>query len=140
MGERSKAMRPIKFRAWDGKIMHTVAELHYCMGPKLDGNGLKFYGPGVGEGWVDGEKIHLMQYTGLKDKNGRDVYEGDIVRTVYDGKEFVGIVVFDESELGFKATNGKENYGTDFQYLTCCEEVEVIGNVYENSELMEAGA
>lgn len=79
-----------------------------------------------------------MQYTGLKDKYGKEIYEGDVVDTVYDGKVFTGVVVYDESELDFKATNGKENYGSNFQYLPCCEEVEIIGNIYENPELLGA--
>ncbi|PFZ19510.1 YopX family protein [Bacillus wiedmannii] len=78
----------------------------------------------------------LRQYTGLKDAHGKEIYEGDIVDTVYDGTLFTGVVVYDESELDFKATNGKENYGSNFQYLPCCEEVEVIGNIYENPELL----
>ncbi|PFA75838.1 YopX family protein [Bacillus cereus] len=80
-----------------------------------------------------------MQYTGLLDKNGKEIYEGDVVDTIYDGKLFTGVVVYDKSELDFKATNGKENYGSNFQYLPCCEEVEVIGNLYENPELLNRG-
>ncbi|MHA4046429.1 YopX family protein [Bacillus cereus] len=81
--------------------------------------------------------FNVMQYTGLKDKNGKEIYEGDVVDTVYDGKLFTGVVVYDESELDFKATNGKENYGSNFQYLPCCDEVEIIGNIYENPELLK---
>nr|WP_257148753.1 YopX family protein [Bacillus cereus] len=84
-------------------------------------------------------EVELMQYTGLLDKNGKEIYEGDVVDTIYDGKLFTGVVVYDKSELDFKATNGKENYGSNFQYLPCCEEVEVIGNLYENPELLNRG-
>lgn len=85
----------------------------------------------------DDEPCYLMQYTGLKDVHGKEIYEGDVVNTIYDGELFTGVVVYDESELGFKATNGKENYGSNFQYLPCCEEVEIIGNIYENPELLK---
>jgi uncharacterized phage protein (TIGR01671 family) len=72
------------------------------------------------------------QHIRLPDKNSKKIYEGDTVRCIYDGVETVHIVVFDKSELDFKATNGKEEYGNHFQYMTCCEEVEVIGNIHDN--------
>lgn len=79
----------------------------------------------------------IGQYTSLKDKNGKRVFEGDVVRAVYNREENIYVVVWDEEELDFKATNGKENYGRNFQYMPCCEEVEIIGNVYDNPELLD---
>jgi uncharacterized phage protein (TIGR01671 family) len=78
---------------------------------------------------VDPETVG--EYTGLIDKNGTKIFEGDTLRVVYNTKEFEYIVVWDESESGFKATNGKENYGDNFQYLGCCDEIEVVGNIYD---------
>ncbi|MGN0415352.1 MAG: YopX family protein [Agathobacter sp.] len=72
-----------------------------------------------------------------EDWHGRLVFENDIISLVYDGKAYVYKVVWDESELDFKATNGKENYGRNFQYLTCCEDVKVLGNSFDNPNLME---
>lgn len=84
---------------------------------------------------VDGETI--CQCTGLKDKNGKLIWENDIVMTVYDGNEHIYQVVWDESELDFKATNGKENYESNFEYLPCCDEIEILGNCFDNPELLE---
>ena len=80
----------------------------------------------------------ICQCTGLKDKNSNLIWENDIVRTIYDGIEHIYQVIWDKSELDFKATNGKEFYKSNFEYLPCCEEVEVIGNIFENKELLES--
>lgn len=79
----------------------------------------------------------ICQCTGLKDKNANLIWENDIVRTVYDGNEHIYQVVWDESELDFKATNGKENYESNFEYLPCCDEIEILGNCFDNPELLE---
>lgn len=85
----------------------------------------------------DVDPATVGQYTGLTDKNGVKIFEGDVVRVVYDGGENIFVVVWDNDELDFKATNGKENYGPGgFQYMPCCDEVEVIGNIHDNSEFM----
>ena len=61
----------------------------------------------------------VCQYTGVTDKNGTKIFEGDIVRVVYNGNEYEYIVMW---------------YGNNFQYLNCCDEIEIIGNIYDNPE------
>lgn len=89
------------------------------------------------ENWHKVDKDTICQCTGLKDKNGELIWENDIVRTVYDRNEHIYQVVWDESELDFKATNGKENYESNFEYLPCCDEIEILGNRFDNPELLE---
>lgn len=60
----------------------------------------------------------ICQFTGLCDKNGKRIWESDVVWLVYDGKEHIYQIVWDNSELDFKATNGEENYGSNFEYFT----------------------
>lgn len=64
------------------------------------------------------------------------IWENDVIETIYDGNANIYIVKWDESELDFKATNGEENYKDDFQYLTSCEEIKVLGNIFDNPELL----
>lgn len=96
-----------------------------------------FYSSGETDGWYRVDPSTICQCTGLKDKNGKLIWENDIVRTVYDGNEHIYQVVWDESELDFKATNGKENYESNFEYLPCCDEIEILGNCLDNPELLE---
>lgn len=69
---------------------------------------------------------------------GKEIFQGDIVEIVYDGESFTGVVVYDLGETDFKATNGNEDYGNNFQYLTVGESIEVIGNIYQNPGLLKA--
>ena len=85
----------------------------------------------------------LMQSTGLKDKNGKLIYEGDIVQFYDDGILKTMKIVWDDDEFDFKAIGLKKSvecYGQDFSYLGCIEKednLEVIGNIYENPELLK---
>lgn len=83
---------------------------------------------------VDPETI--CQYVDFDDKDGKKIFENDICEMVYDGEVHTYVVVWDKSELDFKGTNGKENYGREFEYLPCCDEVVIVGNLFDNPELM----
>ena len=126
-----EGMREIKFRAWDiqTESMRDVLVIDWV-------NELIDLSSGIIERRP--HEVILMQYTGLKDKNGVEICEGDIVETVYNGEVFAGVVVYDLSEVDFKVTDGKEKYGRNFQYLAGNDENEVIGNIYENPELLES--
>ena len=112
-------MREIKFRAWDGDRMQNVLTL------------------GLYEGFVDTNKLHsdiedfkLMQYTGLKDKNGKEIYEGDIV--CIGGAQPYEVITNDFSQVHCIDNDlGQEEL---YKWNKLCK---VIGNIYENPELLE---
>ena len=102
--------------------------------------------------WDSFDDIELMQYTGLKDKNGKEIYEGDIIRIRmykgnYENYKITWINDYHEVEednpnidmetAEFIAINEKE--GIDFNWIdsSIWFKCEVIGNIYENPELME---
>lgn len=87
--------------------------------------------------WLEVDPETLCQFTGLCDKNGKRIWENNVVWLVCNGEEHVYQIVWDNSELDFKATNGEENYGLNFEYLLCCDEIEVIGNIFDNPELLQ---
>jgi uncharacterized phage protein (TIGR01671 family) len=92
------------------------------------------------------EECYLMQYTGLKDKNGREIYKGDILKTdrgnyfVKEVLPFIELVGYDEwSDPGDEPEeyhNGDYYQGSNIQSHSWNEFV-VIGNVYENPELLK---
>ena len=126
-------MREIKFRAWDkvNKIMQysgiiwgdydfpALSELNY------------------------GDNIYnlsnLMQYTGLKDKNGKEIYDGDIIEAYEFIQKPKMVVKFDEEMAGFipfiwKQALEYQDYIGYFAHEDWCI---VIGNIYENPELLD---
>jgi hypothetical protein len=79
---------------------------------------------------IDGNKYQVMQFTGLFDKQGKEIYEGDIVQN-YALKD---AVIFDAGVFTLRRS-GLDKFGAK-QPLAVHAELEVIGNIYENPELL----
>ena len=124
-------MRDIKFRAWD-KVAKSVVSVvclnlrdtypwHILVHP--NGDGVQSYSQTK-------DSLVLLQYTGLKDKNGKEIYEGDVVcnldRHIYQIK-YVG------NSFRPVLASGKPDSNSTLWFY----DMEVIGNIYENPELME---
>jgi hypothetical protein len=119
-------MREIKFRAWDGKKMHKVG------GIVFDGERIVEIDSESGDEFTEGMIAwNVMQYTGLKDKNGREIYEGDIdLCTGADGTKWVGEIKWNDESANFELIN--PTLGFQRAFGKSGDAHEVIGNIYEN--------
>ena len=125
--------REIKFRIWDveNKEMLKVQELDFE--PTFYGGKIAIR-PDQYNDYFDTEDMILMQYTGLHDKNGKEIYDGDIVRIIVNNNiEKICRVEFKNGIFGVMFSKNKEL--TAFPHF-CNTTFEVIGNEYDNPELL----
>jgi len=121
-------MREIKFRAWDENRKKWV---YFRLDEIVNINHESL----TDDEWAFIQLKNIGQYTGLKDKNGREIYEGDIVKGT--GKNPIIYVVEWLDSYGGFAFVDKEKAIPAYEFLVnFCE---VIGNIYENLELLEVG-
>ncbi|EAF4479010.1 TPA: hypothetical protein OUF60_000911 [Listeria monocytogenes] len=126
-------MRAIEFRAFvkRKKEMFPVTDLRFNRYEK-DAVGVSGCGDPyctMCDDWYNFDDVLLMQYTGLKDKNGKKIFEGDVGWDEHN--ECYGVVKFEEGKFLYVW----ENIAEDLQEVA--DGIEICGNIHENPELME---
>lgn len=127
-------MRDIKFRSWDGAKMFLspdISEPHHL------------------SSWFDAHSkygnipaVSFMQFTGLLDKNGKEIYEGDVVLVIdpYDEDKKIITIEFNKGVYEIKWPSMFHGGDCDVTAISYAEQAgftfEVIGNIYENPELL----
>jgi len=131
--------REIKFRAYDKErkkikffdLKEIYADCYHNVGflknaPHQHEN----------DGW---EQFELMQFTGLKDKNGKEVFEGDVIKIKCNEDIIIGDVFYNQSRCCYMI-NHPAGYNGFFGLHTLtieiCDEFNIIGNIFQNPELL----
>ena len=79
------------------------------------------------------DEVELMQFTGYKDKKGKEIYEGDICQETHESGTFVWVVKWNGAGMEFESVSKNLHIGIHTQYT----EMVIIGNIYENPELIK---
>ena len=140
--------RQIKFRAWDKDEKRMLEVYRIGFDGPIDGAQVYCYlddrgAKGSKECFYDGDGLTLEQFTGLKDRNGKDIYEGDILAwhsNIYRKQDWIGLVKY--RGAGFVVQESSRSFSTPDWLETACNKdaniIEVVGNVHTDGDLIDS--
>lgn len=126
-------MREIKFRGYNEFEKRWVYGYGLHQSIFIDGSSNAYVTASIREVFIV-DKESAGQYTGIKDKNGVEIYEGDIVETTRGLNHIIGAVIYRKASWYIQS---KEGYNVRLISIFSTAENKIIGNVYENKELLE---
>lgn len=132
--------RPIKFRAWDEIRCKMLLDFSWINSP----SDMSMHGPTITYKHISGgghrpiSEFSIMQSTGLKDKNGKEIWEGDVCKIYWhDVNEiFNAKVIFEDGSWLYDMTKSPFSWDS-MPIYPYNKECEVIGNIYEHPELIK---
>jgi uncharacterized phage protein (TIGR01671 family) len=127
-------MRPIKFRVWHKpeRKMHFYLKAKFGKGTNITLEGKFKDVDQITTKTVPNDDLEVMQFTGLYDQNGAEIFEGDIVRRDHASM----VVSFEDGAFRLDAGNADRRPSPFHQDRALL--VEVVGNIYENPELLNS--
>ena len=122
-------MRELKFRAWSKSEKKMIYNIQNEFEERIE------LGMDCFSDYLKNDDFIVEQYTGIKDKNGKEIYEGDIVSK--HNSDTKGVVKqVKDGQWAIYWDNVPDGYYVLFKYSDWCE---VVGNIHENNELLERG-
>lgn len=121
-------MREIKFRVWKPEEKRWVS---------FPERGLNSFEPIIDPVYTNGNYFIIQQYTGIKDKHGHEIYEGDYLK---DSNEMLYEVLWLDTHASFELVEKQElpdDYPTPKFGFLWVSELSVVGNIFQNPELLE---
>lgn len=133
-------MREIKFRAWDKEKEKMLTGMNQYGADEPDFNKAHSSAGAFTRLWealarfAESDRFILMQYTGLKDKNGKELYEGDVVKWNAVNTNFISTIEWWKGRDRWIIRNNKYDIGA---LMVAHKKCEIIGNIYQDKHLLD---